>query len=304
MRYLVGAAALVLVLSLLTGVTQVQPGERAVVRRFGRVLDEKPGPGLHLGLPWGIDEVQRVPVDQIRRVSVGFSPGSENDNGLMPPGQLVTGDHNLINVQLVLDYAVDAEEVEQYVVQAEQVNVLLERVAETVLVEWAAGRRVDQVVLEKQALPDWVVRETTKRLQPYRLGVRLLSASVTHLSPPDEVKEAFANVARANTEKGTRVLEAGRDAQRRRSQAVADDDSRKKRAQADAAEQVSRGKQAAATFKDRLNKARAAGDRQAYLLAFWTLWRRDLLNSIPNSGGRIAPPFDPSLSKEPPGGQK
>ena len=54
-------AAVVVLLALsyaLTGVTQVQPGERAVVRRLGRVLEEQPGPGLWFGLPWGIDVVR------------------------------------------------------------------------------------------------------------------------------------------------------------------------------------------------------------------------------------------------------
>ena len=54
-----------------TAVTQVQPGERAVVRRFGRVLPDTPGPGLYVGLPWGIDRVDRVAVGRVRRVSVG-----------------------------------------------------------------------------------------------------------------------------------------------------------------------------------------------------------------------------------------
>ena len=48
-----------------TGLYQVLPGEAAVVRRFGRVLPERPEPGLHLGLPWGMDRVDRVAVDQL-----------------------------------------------------------------------------------------------------------------------------------------------------------------------------------------------------------------------------------------------
>src|SRR5207302_4814993 len=73
--------------SLLTGVTEVRPGERAVVRRFGRVLDEKPKPGLWIGLPWGIDRVDRVPVDLARRLLVGYQPDGQ-DNVQTPPGQL------------------------------------------------------------------------------------------------------------------------------------------------------------------------------------------------------------------------
>ena len=52
-----------------TGLYQVLPGEAAVVRRFGRVLPERPEPGLYLGLPWGMDRVDRVAVDQLRASS-------------------------------------------------------------------------------------------------------------------------------------------------------------------------------------------------------------------------------------------
>src|SRR6266404_2581777 len=88
----------------LTGVVQVRPGERAVVRRFGRVLAEKPEPGLWVGLPWGMDRVDRVEVDKVRQVSVGYT---EDETGL-PSGQFLTGDHNLVNVRVLLEYTVRA----------------------------------------------------------------------------------------------------------------------------------------------------------------------------------------------------
>src|SRR5438045_335589 len=47
---------LALVVYLLTGIYQVGPDERAVVRRFGQVV-ARPGPGLGFGMPWGIDQV-------------------------------------------------------------------------------------------------------------------------------------------------------------------------------------------------------------------------------------------------------
>ena len=78
MRYLLLVVAVVLIVAyLLTGVVQVRPGERAVVRRFGRVLEHKPGPGLWVGLPWGMDRVDRVAVDQVRPVEVGYRPDAD-----------------------------------------------------------------------------------------------------------------------------------------------------------------------------------------------------------------------------------
>src|SRR5262245_29250129 len=191
MRRLLTFAALLVVLAwLLTGVTQVRPGEKAVVRRFGRVLPDRPGPGLYVGLPWGIERVDRVPVELVRRVTVGFQPGEEADaSGVTPPGQLLTGDHNLVNLQVVIDYAVIEEEVADFVVQRDRADGLVARAAEAVLAEWVAGRTVDEVLLRgKAALPAWLVRQTQARIAPYRLGVRVQEASVLHLNPPAEVK--------------------------------------------------------------------------------------------------------------------
>src|SRR5262245_22291235 len=86
-------------LYLLTGLVEVRRGERAVVRRFGRVLQEKPEPGLWVGLPWGMDRVDRVEVDSVRSVTVG---GDEEGELAIPSGQMLTGDHNLVNVQATL----------------------------------------------------------------------------------------------------------------------------------------------------------------------------------------------------------
>src|SRR6516162_6908353 len=91
-----GITLLVAACYALTGVTQVRPGERAVIRRFGRVLEDNPGPGLWFGLPWGMDRVDRIAIDRVRSVEVGYSP-EEDDVGLTPAGQLLTGDHNLVN---------------------------------------------------------------------------------------------------------------------------------------------------------------------------------------------------------------
>src|SRR5205807_2334626 len=96
---------LLVVAWLLTGVTQVRPGERGVVRRFGRVV-ATPTAGLWLGPPWGVESVERVRVDWVRRVTVGYVSEADESGDAAPSGQLLTGDQNLVNVQAVIDYAV------------------------------------------------------------------------------------------------------------------------------------------------------------------------------------------------------
>ena len=216
----VAAVALLLVLgSLLTGVTQVRPGERVVVRRFGRVVGT-PGPGLWIGLPWGLDRVDRVPVDLVRRVPVGYPP-DEDENGLTaPPGQLLTGDHNLVNVQVVVQYTVDDDQVVPFIEQGDRADGVIARAAEAVLAEWVAGRGIDDVLLRgKVALPALVVRETQERIELYRLGVRIRDADVAYLYPPREVKGDFDRVNQAQTAMRTQEEKALQEAASRRREA-------------------------------------------------------------------------------------
>src|SRR5947209_14383371 len=93
---LVGAVSAFVVWTALSALTQVGPGERAVVRRLGRMLPDKPGPGLFIGLPWGLDQVARVPVGRVKRVLVGLENRDDDEQGDTPAGQLLTGDHNLV----------------------------------------------------------------------------------------------------------------------------------------------------------------------------------------------------------------
>ena len=61
-----------------SGIYIVQPNERAVVWRYGRILPERGPPGLHFGLPWGLDRVSRLKLYEQKRVGIGFSLEERN----------------------------------------------------------------------------------------------------------------------------------------------------------------------------------------------------------------------------------
>ena len=82
----------------LTGIYIVNPGEQAVVRRFGSISSQSVGEGLHYRFPWPIDEVQKVNVSEVRRADVGMSlPEHIHQPDEEPQAiQLLTGDENII----------------------------------------------------------------------------------------------------------------------------------------------------------------------------------------------------------------
>src|SRR5262245_50283467 len=194
---LIAALVAALVWTVLSALTQVQPGERAVVRRFGKILDEKPGPGLFVGLPWGFDRVDRVPVSRVKRVTVGAPTRDDEES---ESGQLLTGDHNLGNVQAEIHYTVVENQVDKFVLAAERADALVARAAETALAEWIACRTVDEVLLKgKTLLPVYLVARIQDSLASYDLGIRIEQAGISQLYPPKEVKGAFELVAQAQT---------------------------------------------------------------------------------------------------------
>jgi membrane protease subunit HflK len=267
MRYLFWAFLLIGGGYLLTGVTQVRPGEIAVVRRFGRVVDQ-PGPGLHVGLPYGMDRVDRVPVDLVRRVRIGYQPDADENDQTTPPGQLLTGDYNLVNVQVLLDYAIKEKDVVDYVVQAERADGVIARAAEAIIAEWVAGRKVDEVLLRgKVELPELLVRRTQARIEPYHLGVVIQNASIAYLYPPDEVKQAFDDVTRAETAIGTRQQEALQEAARRLREAEAEKHRIEKMTAAYRQEQVVLAQAEARSFVQRLEQYRRLRKDNPHVLA-------------------------------------
>jgi membrane protease subunit HflK len=217
-----GLLILSLVGYLLTGVVQVRPGERAVVRRFGRVLEHKPEPGLWIGLPWGMDRVDRVAVDQVRSVVVGYQD-DDSSGDAMPAGQLLTGDHNLVNVRVKINYRVRPEAVEDYIVQEDRVDSLVARAVETVMAQWVASRTIDDVWLNgKTTMRPELVDQTQEYLNDYRLGVQITAASVSLIAPPDDVKSAFDDVAEQQTRIATLRYGAEKEAEGKERMARAD----------------------------------------------------------------------------------
>ena len=183
----------------LTGVVQVRPGERGVVRRFGRLLPEPLHPGLAFQLPWGMDRVDRVAVDRVQSVMAGYQEDDFSGEA-MPAGQLLTGDHNLVNVQAILTYKVRPNEEAEYVMQADRVDALLTRAVEAIMAQWVAGRTVDDVLLNGKNEMRPVLKEQTQAwIEVYRLGVQILDARVALIAPPGDVKRDFDSVALAQT---------------------------------------------------------------------------------------------------------
>jgi membrane protease subunit HflK len=184
----------------------VAPGEIAVVRRLGRLLEPAWGPGLHWCLPLGIDRIDRVRSDAVRQLTIGLAGPAASD--LEPSsGEMLTGDLNLLRIEATIQYRVARPA--QFVLRAADVETLLTKAGEANVSRALAARRVDAALrTDRQAIARDVERDLQSVSDRYQLGVAVLGMSLTAARPPDEVEADFAAAQSAESERDRRINEA------------------------------------------------------------------------------------------------
>jgi membrane protease subunit HflK len=248
---------------------------------------------LWVGLPWGMDRIERVPVRAAHQLTVGYNPDTWSDVPGTPAGQFLTGDQNLVNVQLVLDYAIEEsdDKLDDFVNHRDRVEAVLDRLAEAVTAEWVAGRGVDQVLRTGNALlPAAVMKRVTERLPAYHLGVRLQRVSVGYLAAPEEVRAAFEAVTQAQTEIRTRETQAQQQASMRLRDAEALRYKLEQEAEQYRESQLGQARAEATAFLNELAAYREVAKTNPDALAFvWWTEMAKALATLEARGGKVKP---------------
>ena len=190
---------------LLPGIYIVPTDQQAVVTRFGRIVEPRVLPGIHYSLPWPVDSVTRLKVQQLQRFVVG---GGVSDTvlGRTQPlvSQFLTGDQNIIHLRVAIQHSVGVPA--EYLFAAEDMPKLISSVVESELARRVAGRTVDAVLTtEKVAIQEEVRGEAQKLINSYRLGVQLANVNIESAQPPPEARDAFNDVASARAD-STRIV--------------------------------------------------------------------------------------------------
>ena len=198
----------ILVLWLLTGVYIVPADQQAVVTRFGEVVEPRVMPGIHVSLPWPIDRVTKLKVQQLQRLVIGGALG-DGVTGRTDPllSQFLTGDQNIIHMRVVVQYSVGVPG--EYLFRAEDVARSVGSAVEAELAHRVANRNVDAVLTtEKVAIQEEVRGAAQSILNDYGVGVLLASVNIESVQPPPETADAFRDVAGARADSARIVNEA------------------------------------------------------------------------------------------------
>jgi modulator of FtsH protease HflK len=215
--------ALALLLAAVTSVYTVQPEERAVVTRFGRLVDVR-GPGLQFKLPFGIEAATRVPTARILKQEFGFrsaSTGSDRAEYEQSPAHLaealmLTGDLNVVEVQWVVQYQV-ADPV-AYLHQIGDPERTIRDVSESVM-RRIVGNRLLSDVLSGQGrvgISGNARDEIGRILGEYGVGISIRTVELQDVVPPAAVRPSYNAVNEAQQERERLINEA----EKRRNQEI------------------------------------------------------------------------------------
>src|ERR1700722_868558 len=92
---------------LLSGIYIVQTDQQGLVTQWGRVVEPRVFPGIHYALPWPIDAVYKLKVRELRRRVVGGDiPDSILGRTQTASSEFFSGDQNLLNIRVVIQYSV------------------------------------------------------------------------------------------------------------------------------------------------------------------------------------------------------
>jgi membrane protease subunit HflK len=192
-----------------SGWFEVAPDEEAVVLRLGR-LSRTVGPGLH----WHARFVERVEARAVtatlqeefgyRTVDPGPPPKYQDQPD---EKRMLSGDANLVNVEFVVQYRIS--NLADHLFRVADPTTVLRDVAQSAMREVVGQRPIDDVL---EATKGPIEAEARDRMQAtlddYGAGVQVLSVRLQDVVPPEEVREAFADVAGASQDRERMILDA------------------------------------------------------------------------------------------------
>jgi membrane protease subunit HflK len=206
----IGAFVLPVTCYLATGVTVLQPDEVGIVRRFGAARREPWEPGLHWGLPWGIDRVDRIKVNQTRSLAVGASSATEAPLLRAPDpnsDDFLTGDLNLVTALALVQYRV--RDPAAYLFRTPDLEVSLSAISESVMTRALANRSVDELLTTgRTEVADILTRGIQSLADQAGLGISIAAIRLGRVVPPSAVAPAFADAARARSDRRQAITRA------------------------------------------------------------------------------------------------
>lgn len=219
-KILVPIVLVVLVIWLVRGgpAYTVAPGEEGLVLTFGKYT-RTTEPGFHFKLPWPIQTVEIADIGEVKRLEIGFrsftSGGTTsytsftNDQSLLSEAQMLTGDENVVDCSMAVQYRVTDSRAYLFNFEPGQVEYMLKAVAEAALRQAVGDHPINDVLTTgKFAIMGEIKAKMQELADITGAGVTIQDVFLQDVQPPRQVAEAFRDVASAREERERIINEA------------------------------------------------------------------------------------------------
>lgn len=206
-----GAAALLVLVAILSSLYQVQPEEVGVVLRFGRFV-RTTEPGLRMKIPF-VEEVQKVSAQRQFKEEFGFrtieadvrstfSTGNYGDESIM-----LSGDLNVAVVEWIVQYRVS--DPYRYLFKVRNVTETFRAMNEAVMREIVGDRTVTEVLtIGRQEIASRVEERLRELTTQYEMGITVEQVVLQDVNPPAPVKPSWDEVNQAQQQRDRMINEA------------------------------------------------------------------------------------------------
>lgn len=203
---------LVVLIILFTSIKTVGPEEEGVVLYVGQ-FNRTEEPGLHFILPFGIEEMRKIPVQRQLKQEFGFRTVSAGTNtqysreNFSDESLMLTGDLNLANVEWVVQYRIVNSY--HYLFRVRDAEKALRDMSEAAVRKVVGDRTVNEVLtVGRQEVATSVEVLLQKMCDEYENGIRIDQVVLQDVNPPEPVKPSFNAVNQAQQERETLINQA------------------------------------------------------------------------------------------------
>ena len=204
-KYLLILAVLVWMLS---GIYIIDPAEKGVVMRFG-AFQEETSQGPHWHLPYPIESVHKINVEQIRTAQIGYRDAISNRRGgnVSSESLMLTKDENMIDAKFAVQYKID--DVQAYLFNVANPDATLRHVVESAIRQVVGKNSMDYVLTEgRVAIAESIKEKSQDLLGEYQTGLRITTVNMQDAQPPEPVQAAFSDAVKAREDKQRLINEA------------------------------------------------------------------------------------------------
>jgi modulator of FtsH protease HflK len=208
-----GLLVLVALAALYSAYYQIEPEAVGMVTRFGRYVRTS-NPGPHAKLPFGMERVQKVPVERQLKQEFGFRtarPGVQSefhkDDHTHAEATMLTGDLNVATVEWVVQYKI--ADPYKYLFNVRAVEETFRLMSEAAMRQVVGDHNVTELLTVGRESIATKAKELLDELcKRYETGIVVQQLVLQDVDPPEPVKPSFNEVNQAIQERERAINEA------------------------------------------------------------------------------------------------